>query len=528
MLVDEALAQALMPWSCPCDFGPSNRYRLEELIGAGRNSLVYRATDRHLSSEGFNATVAIKIIRSGGAAREALATRRISHPSVLAVLDHGLTEDGSVYIVSEHVLGGDLSQSALPWPPARAAAFVFKLARGVQAAHTAGVIHCDLKPANILITDAGDPKLVDFDLARWGDDEGSARGNLAFMAPEQYRGEPSALAPPADVYALGGILYYLLTGSLPNGSDRAQVAAALNQDRPAPSPNINRDLDAICQRALQARRENRHHSAGELADDLDRWLRHQPIPWLRTGPARRAWLLARRRPVKTVVAAALALGVIAAAAALQYNISKARNEAIRINAEAWKRTRAEVEAVSARARNSIRFYAQSVVGGASTDLPDRMLPMLVWMQLITDSPVLSDDARVPSLAEREHMLQIMVDKSEADGRADHLDAILSKYALAHFLICQGRTDTEHDGPRHLLADVRARLNGKFPAEDPIWPQIRGLEACAAANETIAAGGPLDQARADLLSARTLLSSNGRCDSVVRVADEILRKMKPAK
>src|SRR5690606_765607 len=153
-----------------------------------------------------------------------------------------------------------------------------------------------------MVTADGDPKLVDFDLARWGDDDGaSGRGNLAFMAPEQFRGEPTALAPPADVYALGGILYYTLTGRLPNGEDREQAARALSEGRSPPAPGVERDLDRICLRPTAAPREARHHSAGELADDLERWLNREPIPWTRPGPIRRTRLLVRRRPVETLI-----------------------------------------------------------------------------------------------------------------------------------------------------------------------------------------------------------------------------------
>lgn len=186
ILVDDAITAAMMPWSCPCDFGPQGRYRLLELVAVGRDSLVYRGHDRLLSSEGFGAEVAIKIVQGEAAQHEALTARRVAHPYVLRVLDRGVdNQTQATYMVTEYVEGGDLSQKPAPWELHQAVGFMIKVAKGVHAAHAAGVIHCDLKPANIFVTKEGDPKVGDFDLAASPlNISAAARGNVAFMSPE--------------------------------------------------------------------------------------------------------------------------------------------------------------------------------------------------------------------------------------------------------------------------------------------------------------------------------------------------------
>jgi hypothetical protein len=522
MLLDEAITDSLMPWACPCDFGPSARYRLVELVGIGRHSLVFRAQDRHLSSEGFSATVAIKVLRDrSGHAREALAARRINHPNVLAVLDHGLIDGGVAYVVCEYIDGGDLSEAAVPWPPRQAAAFVLKAARGVQAAHSAGVVHCDLKPANIMLTLEGDPKLVDFDLSHWGADDGStARGNLAFMSPEQFRGDPASLTPPSDIYALGGLLYYLLTGKLPNGETRAEVGRAHAAAQPIPGPSIQRDLDRICRKAMAHAREDRYHSAGELADDLERWLRHEPIPWTRPGPIRRFLLVARRRPVRTILAAAGVAAVATALGVMEYNAAKERERVVRVSQEAAAETKREVARISERVRSHIRFFAQAALAGNPTDVVDSVLPTLVWLQFLSDFPVLREDGRVPDAADRERLLRAMVDAAEGEGRANHVDALLAKSALAHFLLGDG----EWEEPTRLIADLRAGWQARLDPRDPIWQSLDAMDACAEANRAMREHLPIGPARDHLATTAATLSANGRNVPMRRLVDRIALRL----
>lgn len=325
------------------DFGPRlpdgrARYQLLERVGSGAHGVVYRAIDRNLSDAGAAAEVAIKVLSARlprfrdrlRLAEEATKARRIDHPNVVRVLDRGQTPDGAEFSVSEYVAGGTLAQR----PPQRStkrwtrdvARLVADVARGVHAAHLAGLVHCDLKPSNILLTPAGVPKVADFGIAaRLSDaDADPLRGSfdgplggLAFIAPEQFRVEPGSRAIPADIYALGGLLYHLLSGKLPNGATIQEIERTLAPDtgrRQAPDPReadpaIDADLAAIAMRAMAPRPADRYPSAAQFADDLESWLAYRPLTLRRVGPVRRLTLWTRRNPRLAVAVVAALVGV---------------------------------------------------------------------------------------------------------------------------------------------------------------------------------------------------------------------------
>lgn len=522
VLVDHALAEALVPWPCPSDFGPDGRYRLEEVIGAGQDSIVYRAKDRRLSSEGFDAAVALKISRHAQSVRhDALSARRIVHPNVLSILDQGVTEDGAAYLVSELVEGGDLSEKDVPIPPREAARFIAKLARGVHAAHSAGVVHCDLKPANILLTTEGEPKLADFDLARWASQsDDHARGNIAFMSPEQFRGERDALSPPSDIYALGGLLFYLLTGKLPNGQTRNEVAVIHATRTEPPSPGKNRTLDQICRRAMAIDRHERHDSAAQLADDLDAWLEHRPIEWLRPGTPERAFLWARRHPVRALAAAVAFIGVATAFGIYQVEVARAAQ----IQARSNERTKAEVEIIKARVRDTIRKVALSTLDFNGRVFVDRALPTIVWLEWLVDSPVLDDDVRMSMSGERNFLLRTLIDQAEVEGRAADLDIALARYSLAHFLVREG----ESTEPEALLAEVRRHWGPRLDPNDQFWECVSAVELCAAANGAFARGEPMRELRNQLYDLEARLLGNGRLATVQRLISHTLNRITEGK
>lgn len=312
------------PRSLPEPFGPMlddarPRYTLTRRLGGGASGEVYLAEDRRLSDEDKPALVAIKILRSARRdeftrrrfAEEAAKARRLDHRAVVRVFDRSETESGEDYIVYEFVAGGDLHE----WLDARArpvsvhegVALVAEIARAVQAAHAAGLVHLDLKPGNILMGEADQPKVADFDLARRSNvperDGDAPLGTYAFMAPEQFHCEPGAAAPPADIYALAGMLYWLLTCRLPSGDTFDQIAEHHDERRIAPMEplarrqGVDRDLIGVIQRGLDPDPGARHDSAGALADDLEAWLRREPIRWMRPGPGRILWLLDRKSVV---------------------------------------------------------------------------------------------------------------------------------------------------------------------------------------------------------------------------------------
>jgi serine/threonine-protein kinase len=295
-------------------------YQIEAVLGRGGMGVVYRA--RHVQ---LNRTVALKMLLAGKYAfreeserflQEAKLVAGFVHPNVVQLYSVGET-DGRPYFTMELVEGGCLAHklSGTPLPADRAAALIAELAMAVEAAHQHGIIHRDLKPANILLTTEGTPKVSDFGLARQQDSglgltmTGAPLGTPSYMAPEQARGDKSAIGPATDIYSLGAILYECLTGRPPFKAET--TAATLQQvlvDDPAPpsqlNPRVPRDLETICLKCLEKDRRQRYESAAALADDLHRFQRHDPIAARPAGPLERATKWARRRPATAMLAAA--------------------------------------------------------------------------------------------------------------------------------------------------------------------------------------------------------------------------------
>jgi hypothetical protein len=297
-------------------------YEVEAVLGTGGMGVVFRA--RHLR---LNRIVALKMALAGAYAgphererfqREAEAVAVLRHPNVVQIHDVG-DADGRPYFTMEYVDGGSLAQklAGKPQPARESAALVATLAAAIQAAHESGVVHRDLKPANVLLTADGTPKVSDFGLARRLGGEaglthsGAAVGTPSYMAPEQARGQAAAVGPAADVYALGAILYELLTGRPPFRAETAveTVVQVIYQD-PVPPSQLNatvpRDLETVCLKCLHKEPERRYVSAAALAEDLRRYLLGQVIAARPVGPLERAgkWIR-RNRAVASLAAAAV-------------------------------------------------------------------------------------------------------------------------------------------------------------------------------------------------------------------------------
>lgn len=283
----------------PRDFGPEHsdgvlRYELIELLGEGTFGRVYKAIDRKMSDDNHSDRVAIKICKPlHPIADEALKARRIKHPNVVRVLDRGHSPEGE-YVVFEFVPGTmDLEDhlSHSPLPVLDCASIVAKIARGVQAAHSSGVVHSDLKPANILLTGQDlEPMITDFGTTPTA----GPTGTPAFMSPEQARQDESAVTPPTDIFALGGILFNLLTGKLP-----CDHSLPLNPSRLRPL--ISSDINAICARATAPEAKDRYESAGQMASDLEAWLERRPIWWRKPSLVHVLALWSKRNPLSFVV-----------------------------------------------------------------------------------------------------------------------------------------------------------------------------------------------------------------------------------
>ena len=257
---------------------------------------------------------------------EAEAIARLQHPHIVQVHDVGV-RDGLPYLAMEYLGGGSLAHRLAGGPMAaeEAAGLVQTLARAVQHAHDSGVIHRDLKPANILFTANGIPKVADFGLAKRVD-AASARtgtgvllGTPDYMAPEQARGEPAG--PTADIHALGAILYECLTGCPPfRGASTIETLDRIRQADPAPPrrlrPAVDRDLQTITLKALEKDPGRRYASALELAEDLGRYARHEPIRARPSGPIDATAKWARRRPSQAALAGTVAASIVVLIAGL--------------------------------------------------------------------------------------------------------------------------------------------------------------------------------------------------------------------
>jgi hypothetical protein len=295
---------------------------LDEL-GRGGMGVVYRA--RHLR---LNRLVALKMILAGGSAdaadlarfeREAESAARLQHPNIVQIYEVG-EADGQPFLSLEYVPGGSLARrlDGTPLPARQAAELVQTLARAMAHAHAVGVLHRDLKPANVLLTADGQPKITDFGLAKKLDDpagptrSGAILGTPSYMAPEQAAGHGKTIGPAADVYALGAILYEALTGRPPfRAATALETVLQVLSAEPVPprrlQPGLPRDLETICLKCLEKGPARRYAGAGELADDLGRFLEHCPVRARPVGPWQRAAKWVARRPVVSALAAAVVL-----------------------------------------------------------------------------------------------------------------------------------------------------------------------------------------------------------------------------
>ena len=303
-------------------------YDLLEEIGRGGQGVVFRARQKSL-----NRTVALKVIGLGQWAakahlkrfrREAEAAARLDHPCIVPIYEVGERE-GSCYFSMKFVDGGQLDEvvSRKPMSLRSAAELVAKLARTVHHAHEHGILHRDIKPGNILLDAKGEPHLTDFGLARLLECESALTrtleviGTPSYMPPEQATGNNGAVSAATDVYGLGAVLYQLLTGHPPytGGTTYETIKLLLETEPRSPrlwNRKIDRDLSTICLKCLEKDPQRRYSTALSLADDLERWLKHEPIRARRAGVFVRGKKWLRRNP--TIAFAAASFVILAGAA----------------------------------------------------------------------------------------------------------------------------------------------------------------------------------------------------------------------
>ncbi|MCK6474982.1 MAG: serine/threonine protein kinase [Planctomycetes bacterium] len=260
-------------------------FRIEGELGRGRHSIVYKALNRK------NEAIALKIllpgdenasmeVRAAEAKREAECLKRLNHPNIVGVLEHGAAQ-GKAYIAFPFVKGSSLDDALREgqFPREKAATFMAQAARAVHCAHEQGLIHRDLKPGNIILGIDGQPHVLDFGLSwRMGDrsPEGvqSLIGTPAYMSPEQARGNEEYLTPASDVYGLGAVLYEILTGRPPFAAETVWKTIELVKNSAPKAPReidskIDANLERIVLWSMEKEPNRRYRSADALAEDLE-------------------------------------------------------------------------------------------------------------------------------------------------------------------------------------------------------------------------------------------------------------------
>jgi WD40 repeat protein len=318
-------------------------YELLRKLAQGGMGVVYRAWQLSLSRP-----VAVKLILAGQLAssdavqrfrREAEAVARLEHPGIVPIYEIG-HEQGHYFFSMPLIDGESLAQRVLqgPLPHGEAAVLVRKVAEAMAYAHAAGVVHRDLKPGNILVDRQGEPKVIDFGLARRVETDstltstGMILGTPSYMSPEQAQGEGGQLGPLTDVYSLGAVLYCLLTGRPP-----FQAATPLDTVRQvvereavsvsALNPAVPLDLETICHKCLQKDPAKRYATAQALADDLGRWERGEPITARPVSTLERGWRWVRKNPVLASLIGTTVAAVLVGTGASMWFGAQARQEA---------------------------------------------------------------------------------------------------------------------------------------------------------------------------------------------------------
>ncbi|MBD9478908.1 serine/threonine-protein kinase [Pseudoxanthomonas sp. PXM02] len=342
-------------------------FRLIEPLGQGGMANVFLAEREDVD---FQQRVAVKLLRRGLHSdlqqqlfrRERQTLAALTHPAIARLIDGGVTEQGVPYLVMDHVDGLPITRHAAQHGLDVAARLrlLCEVCRAVDTAHRQLVVHCDLKPSNILVAADGTPRLLDFGVARLLDATGDEHEGVAspgltpgYAAPEQYLGAPVSTA--TDVHALGILLQELLLGEHP---DDADVSA-----------RVKGDLAHIIAKATAAHPSDRYASAGELADELERYLDHEPIRARVRTPLYRARLFARRHRGGVAVATVLVAAVLTSLSVAVWQAHTARQAAAQARAQA-NLARHEAQRANAVRDLLVQLFENEAPSGPRAALPD--------------------------------------------------------------------------------------------------------------------------------------------------------------
>lgn len=438
----------------PFDVGPVQtsgrpRYQLHQLLGIGSQGSVYLGQDRSLSEPGSPAWVAIKHIGAGGEADEAVRARKVLHPNVVRALDKVQGPSGSWMLVFEFVRGGSLEKKwgakTLPDRARSAAEMTVAIARGIQAAHSAGLIHRDLKPGNVLLSEDGTPKVSDFGISH---NQGRATdadrsGSLGFMSPQQFRGAPSSAQD--DVYGLGGLLYWMLTGACPNGASRqaatdclAGALADRENSLAEALASFDADLRSICLRALAFSPDDRYTSADRMAMDLELWLGNETLRWTKPSLRRRYLLAAKRSPRTTTL---LGAGLVACALVVtiggylighaEVKRERAQNEALTARNNEQQQRLQSASMMTALMSKYLRMHSDDNMGA-------NWLHILTFVESMMGSRVEADPTNTEELwLSRVRVAKDAIAAANAKGRGGDIEPLMLESSLCLWLLRTG-------------------------------------------------------------------------------------------
>ncbi len=458
------------------------RYEILSEIARGGMGVVYRARDCELGR-----IVALKVLKDGAQAtekqvkrfkRETEAAAKLSHENIVPVHEVGCV-DGRHYFTMDLIDGRPLDEAmnAGPLEGRRALEIAEQVARAIHHAHENGVIHRDLKPPNIILDQGGRPQITDFGLAKDIDHAsamtkaGAAVGTPFYMPPEQARGEQARIDRRADVYAIGVILYEMLTGVLPfDGETTIEVYHKILSDDPTPAtrlnPAVDAEVDVICQKAMAKEPGHRYSTALELAEDIRRKLDGQPI--LARPPGRISVAVRRIRRHGPIAAAALtAVAAIAIAVGIALYVRAARTEreraqAVAADLDGFKKrvesARAEAQALRQRAAARARAGEPGEAVRLLEDAAAAATAEASWLEAIAfkdenaaEARRFLDQARARELAPL--LRDIHVERGRALGAEGpaSMEAALEAFALA--LRHDARSAAAWSGRGWLLLDA---------------------------------------------------------------------------
>jgi WD40 repeat protein/tRNA A-37 threonylcarbamoyl transferase component Bud32 len=464
-------------------------YEILSVVGLGGMGIVYEA--RHIE---LNRRVALKMLRGEALAdpeyrerfrAEAEAIARLQHPNIIQVFEVGTVvaeddETPSPFLALEFVDGGSLAQHTYaPQPPRAAAQMVETLARAAHAAHRLGVVHRDLKPANVLLTRDGVPKIADFGIAKRIDAErtssdrlltraGTVMGTPEYMAPEHLKGNPAT--PVIDVYALGVILYELLTARVPiQGATFADTMLLSMRQEPVPprrlQPGVPRDLETICLKCLEKNPAKRYESAEALADDLARWATGRTIRARPVGAAGRTVRWALRNPTVSALSVAVLLVALTGVTGIVWQWNGARTNAAVAQDNARKAEAAATGARDAAGKERWERYRAGVFAASSAL---RLHDTNAARRSLDDSPVEHRDWVW-------HLLRAQLDRSNEVFLSDRGERQT------------GRARFTPDGRWAVLRDVGGAFRvWHLPTHQefhPLAPQLQALDAILSTDGT---------------------------------------------